>query len=455
MRLKTFLAAYMLFLAILFASIGIVSTHMTNSTTYMLREKAAREFQTISTSLAWEFALATARFPGGQGFQDAANYLFGRYVQYYWQHNIQLSLSVTSGVNERSAVMTMERVGEEHFILINGPLPDPFRHFMLTYTLDITANIADMQDIQQYLWVTSIVVSLIAAVLLYAILLRIFKPLEIVAGAASQIAEGKYGQQITVKGKNELAAVAVAFNRMSAQIESQILELEDEAERKQQFVDNFAHEVRTPLTSIFGYAEYLQKASLKEGELVESAGFIMSEAEHMKRVANSLLELATLRDYQPKIEPIFIPELFIEIKQTLEKSLNERGAKLSTQALAPQMVGQPDLIKALLINLCANALASCEPGEGVIRLSATYEANNGGEKVVITVDDNGCGIPAKMLPKVTEPFYRVDKARSRDQGGAGLGLALCKQIAHVHGAKMTIASTQGIGTMVKLTFTGP
>jgi len=176
----------------------------------------------------------------------------------------------------------------------------------------------------------------------------------------------------------------------------------------------------------------------------------MSEAEHMKKVANSLLELATLRDYEPKIESIFIPELFIEIKQSLEKLLQERGAKLHIQALAPFVAGQPDLIKALLINLCTNAITSCDPEEGVIRLNAAIE----GKKTIITVEDNGCGIPANKLHKVAEPFFRVDKARSRDQGGVGLGLALCKQIAHVHGAKMTILSTQGIGTLVRLTFVG-
>ena len=451
MRLKTFLAAYTLFLGILFASIGIISAHMTNSTTSMLHEKAAREFQTITTSLAREMSHVYARFPGGDTFMNSVSQIFGGYVHYYRQHNIELDLIRTPYENDGNALVSFRGVGEEHYISIVGALPSPFRHYKLTYMLDISANIADMQGIQQYLWATSVVVSLIAAVLLYAILLRIFKPLEIVARAATQVAEGQYGKQITVKGRNELAAVAIAFNRMSAQIESQISLLEEEAERKQQFVDNFAHEIRTPLTSIYGYAEFLQKANIKEGELLESAGYIMSEADHMKKVANSLLELATLRNYKPEITPIFIPELFIEIKQGLEKPLKEQGAKLRTQALAPYLSGQQDLIKSLILNLCTNAIASCEPGEGIVKVSAATDEQN----IIITVEDNGCGIPANKLSKVVEPFFRVDRARSRQEGGVGLGLALCKQIADVHGAKMTIASTQGIGTMVRLVFTAP
>ena len=438
----------MLFLGILFTSIGIVSTHMTNSTTYMLREKAAREFQTITTSLSRDMSLIYARFPGGPEFHGEVANIFAGYIHYYQQHNIELELTRTPEENEGEALLTIEGIDDKHFVLIDGALPNPFRHYRLTYLLDITVNITDMQEIQQYLWITSIVVSLIAAVLLYVILLRIFKPLEIVANAAWRITEGQYGQRIIVKGRSELAAVAVAFNRMSTQIENQIAQLEDEAERKQQFVDNFAHEIRTPLTSIYGYAEFLQKASINEDELIESAGYIMSEADHMKKVANSLLELATLRDYEPDTSQIFIPELFIEIKQTLEKLLKECGATLHIQALAPYLLGQPDLIKALLINLCTNAISSCEPSEGIIRLSANLDK----EKVVITVDDNGCGIPADKLSRVAEPFFRIDKARNRSHGGVGLGLALCKQIAYVHDARMTIYSTQGIGTMVRLIF---
>ncbi|MCL2361847.1 MAG: HAMP domain-containing histidine kinase [Defluviitaleaceae bacterium] len=452
MRLKTFIAAYMLFLGILFISIGIVSTHMANSTTYMLREKAAREFQTITTSLAREIAAVYSRFPGGYGTREPVGEIFSRFLHYYGQHGIDLGLTQSIYENPAYATVSFQPVGDEHFIFIYGTLPNPFRFYSLSYRLNVTANITDMQGIQQYLWVTSIIVSLVAAVLLYVILLKIFKPLEVVAVAAEKITEGQYGQQITVTGRNELAAVAVAFNRMSAQIEAQIQELEEENERKQQFVDNFAHEIRTPLTSIFGYAEYLQKASLREGELLESAEYIMSEANHMKNVANSLLELATLRDYQPEKTQIFIPELFIEIKQSLEKTLEERGIELRIQALAPYIDGQPDLIKALLLNLCANAISSCEQGKGIVRLSASIEKDN----IIISIDDNGCGIPSDKLSKVTEPFFRIDKARSRNnQGGAGLGLALCKQIAHVHEAKMTIASTQGIGTLVRLTFTPP
>jgi len=462
MRIKTFLAAYLLFLCILFISVGIVSVHMTNSTVQMLQDKSEREFQTITISLGRDIAAMYSRFQDGPDLQAAVNQVIDGYASW---HNIKLDLTyIMYSYGTSDAVISFIQQDNRHFVSIAGTLSHPFETYSLTYLLDITANITDMQQIQQVLWITSIIVSLIAAVFLYVILLRIFKPLEIVAGASWQIAFGQYGKRIIVKGKNELASMATAFNRMAEQIERQIHLLEEDAKRKQQFVDNFAHEIRTPLTSIYGYAEYLQKATLSESELIESSGYIMSEAEHMKKIANSLLELATLRNYMPNINTISISELFEDVKQSLEKPLTERGVQLLLpqlnvtqnvvgadvicQTFAPSLMGQPDLIKTLLLNICTNAIASCSLGNGVIYMSAIMDGDN----VVITISDNGCGISTDNLHKIAEPFFRVDKARSRDQGGVGLGMALCKQIAEVHEADMTIQSTEGKGTTVKITF---
>jgi len=452
MRLKTFLAAYALFLCILFASVGIVSVYMTNSTTHMLQEKGAREFHAIIRLLSLDMAAIYARFPGGREFHMAVDQLFDVYMLHYRRNNIGLTLAYNPDIYENGyALLTFKQESGSHYLAVTGALPYPFAGFRLSYLLDITNNINDMQQIQQFLWIISIVVSLVAAVFLYAILLKIFKPLEIVAQASLQIADGRYSERIAIKGKNELATMATAFNSMAMQIQSQITQLEDEANKKQQFVDNFAHEIRTPLTSIYGYAEYLQKASINETELIESTGYIMSEANHMKDVANSLLELATLRDYKPNPLPIYIPELFEDIKKSLESRLASAKAELNCHTHAYSLTAQQDLIKSMLLNLCTNAIAACDKEGGIITLEAEKEDS----QIILTVTDNGSGIPKDALPKVTEPFFRVDKARSRSGGGVGLGLALCKQIAQVHNADMQISSVPGQGTTVKIIFTAP
>jgi len=428
----------------------------------MLREKSASQYQTIVASLSRDIGALRGRGPeiqgggnwvGGGYFSDAINTIVLGYMRYYSRHNVDIAITDLMFVTHIEVPVVSEVVFTNiegmHFIYISGRLEEPFEHFFLEYRLNITENIADMRRIQNILLLSAIIFSIIAAFALYFILSSIFAPLSIVATASKKIADGQFGERIRIGGKNEIAQVALDFNKMAEKIENQIMFLEEEAVNKQQFVDNFAHEIRTPLTSIYGYAEYLQKATLAENEILESAEYIMKEADHMKNIANSLLELATLRNYVPVKDEIPISKLFDDISKTLETSLHERDVRLICRNDVNIVYGQEDLIRSLLLNLCANALNACDPGKGVIQLETKAQSN---DITIITVTDNGCGIPADSLSKITEPFYRIDKSRSREHGGTGLGLALCQQIAKTHGAEMNINSITEVGTTVEIIF---
>ncbi|MCL2426365.1 MAG: HAMP domain-containing histidine kinase [Oscillospiraceae bacterium] len=455
MRLRTFLSTYILFLAILFISVGTVSAYMTNNQAQMLQEKSTREYQTIATSIVRDMVLIENRNLDFQNFSAALNELMNNYTINYRRYNIELALINTLLMDELPAeesenpTLSFQSEDGTHLILISGSLPEPFQDYRLYYQLDITEEIANTEQVRRIILVTSIGFSVFAAIALYLILRNIFKPLTIIARASKNIADGQYQKRIYVKGKHELAKVASAFNQMADQVEGHIKLLEEESERKQQFVDNFAHEIRTPLTSIFGYAEYLQKTSIREDELIESTGHIMNESTHIGMIANSLLELAVLRDYVPKVENISITELFKEIRQTLSSALREKGIHFYCECKVDYLEGQADLIKMLLLNLCRNALAACTPNKGAILLEAYQDSRY----IILSVTDKGCGIPGESLQRLTEPFYRVDKVRSRAEGGAGLGLTLCNQIADVHNAKLRIESKVGIGTRVSVVFT--
>ena len=448
MRLKTFIATYLLFLCILYTSLGIVSAYMTNSQTAILKEKSMGEYHSIAATFAKDIAVLYSRSTTND--LDAINALVNGYIQYYSRHNIEIAITDWS-LSEQTVdtEISFIRRGQGHFIYITGVLPEPFSFYQLDYYLDITKNVTEMQNIQNTLLTFAVAFSVLTAIALYLILSSIFKPLNVVATTSGKIADGQYSERLTVKGKNELARVALSFNRMAEEIEKQIGILEDEAIAKQQFADNLAHEIRTPLTTIYGYAEYMLKASLSEEDVMESAQYIISEAGHINNIANSLLELATLRNYTSKNNQIAIPLLFDSISRSMDKSLHEYGIQLICRSDADVLDGQEDLVKSMLMNLCSNALKSCSPNDGIIHLEAIKE--NG--KIIISVTDNGCGIPEESIAKVIEPFYRVDNARSREQGGAGLGLTLCKQIAEAHDAQFNIESVVGVGTTVKITFT--
>lgn len=454
MRLKTFLATFFLFLVILFTSLSVVSVYMTRNQMNMLKDKSTAEYQMMINSFAKDIAALRER-ESSTDFGAAVTKLMNSYSKYYEKYHINLSLmDIKSQEQENDLSENMEVTfinrDQEHFIYIIGTLAEPFQYYQLDYYYNVTKNVNDMKNIQNILLIVGIAFSVITAIALHLILSGIFKPLGIVAKASKQIADGHYGERIQLKGKNEVAEMAEDFNRMAEEIENQICLLEQEAAQKQQFVDNFAHEIRTPLTSIYGYAEYLQKAALNEEEVIESAQFIIEEASQMKKLANSLLELATLRHYKLVEGKISLPRLFEYIEHALQNVLTAKNIQLICSCDTDLLKGQEDLIKSLLLNLCTNAAEACPPDHGIIHLKAFCQK----EQIILSVTDNGHGISEDHLSKVTEAFYRADKGRSREHGGAGLGLAICKQIAAVHDAKLTVESSVHAGTTISITFTG-
>ena len=454
MRLKTFLSTYFLIIIILFSSLSIVSIYLNDSQMNMLREQGERDFQRISTTLARDIAILYGRYEGlGVNMAQEVNSLMVGYTRYYGAHNIALSLSDKSNISEDEGLpentgISFVQKDDRHFVHIGADLQGDINFYRLDFYSDVTESIDNVQNIQRILLIFMIMFSIVAAFALYLILARIFKPLDIVAGTSRKIADEHYSERIYIKGNNELATVAKDFNRMAEKIEKQIYTLEAVADGKQRFIDNFAHEIRTPLTSIYGNAEYLQVASLEEGEHIQLTQSIMNKTKHMQEIANSLLQLATLRNYTPKKSEINIPTLFEEIAQTINGTIEECDVSFVFKSSIDIMVGQEDLIKSLLLNLCYNGIKACQRSNGSVSLEAKQEDSN----VVLSVTDTGIGIPEESLAKITEPFYRVDKSRSPGQG-IGLGLTLCKEIVDIHDAKMIFESKVGSGTTVKLIFT--
>jgi len=457
MKIKTYIATYVLILLILFSGVGMVSFYLNNSQINMLREKSAGQFQTIVSSLDKDIAVLWGRHEwlvADTGFNEAVNALVRRYARYYDRHNINLSvtnLHYNHNNTTPHSEITVVNTDKGYFIAISGLLMEPFGYFLLDYSLNITENIANMRNIQATLLIMAIAFSIIAAVALYLILSSIFKPFSIVAKVSRKIANGQFSQRIPVNTKNEVAQVAHDFNKMAEKIEKQIILLEEESVNKQQFIDNFAHEMRTPLTSIYGYAEYMQKALLDDGEVIDLSGRIMNKSSYLNEIANSLLQLALLRDYVPDKQEILITHLFEDIHLTVKTLVENKNINFTYKSYIKTMVGQEDLIKSLLLNLCINAIKACTPNDSSIYMEAKKDESC----IVLSVTDNGCGIPTDALAKVTQPFYRVDTARDQKHGGSGLGLTLCQNIVEAHKAKMVIESIIDVGTTITITFTNP
>ncbi len=225
----------------------------------------------------------------------------------------------------------------------------------------------------------------------------------------------------------------------------------DDARRE--FVANVSHELRTPLTNIRSYTETLLDAA---GDIPldtekQFLGVISSESERMARIVTDLLTLSKL-DYgrmELRMTRFSIADMLRNVAGAMKLTAENSGHELTvdTPDDLPKIVGDRERIEQVVVNILSNSV-KYTPSGGHIRLAACELPNN---RVRITVEDDGVGIPAADVPRLFERFYRVDKARSRAAGGTGLGLAIAKEIVEQHEGKIALASEYGKGTTVTIT----
>jgi two-component system phosphate regulon sensor histidine kinase PhoR len=246
----------------------------------------------------------------------------------------------------------------------------------------------------------------------------------------------------------------------------EITELKKLEAVRRDFVANVSHELRTPLTAIRGYAETLLGGALDDAQHARKfIGVIERNAERLTRLIDDLLTLSDL-----ELGRLGLQRTAVSAQAAIEAACEVVGEKARRGGVAlrheeaadlPPIDGDGDRVEQVLVNLIDNAV-KYTPSGGSVTVTARRAANGdgtsvrprptGGDYVEIAVADTGIGIPSQELPRLTERFYRVDKARSRELGGTGLGLAIVKHIMQVHGGWMRVESELGKGTTVRVAF---
>ena len=258
------------------------------------------------------------------------------------------------------------------------------------------------------------------------------------AGTAGAIALSRsFSRRLpSLSRRDELGQLALTFNEM--------LESLDEAYKTQQrFIADASHELRAPLTTIIGNLDLLERApDMDEAERGEALRFVREEAGRMSRLVSDLLVLARADAGQAlKKQPVELDRVLMDVLG--ENQVRVRDRKLLVEELAEVRVsGDPDRLKQLLLILVDNAIRYT-PAGGEIRLGLRIER----DEAVVRVADTGIGIESEDLPHVFDRFFRANKARSRDQGGSGLGLSIARWIAEQHGGSITAQSKPGQGSI--------
>jgi signal transduction histidine kinase len=322
---------------------------------------------------------------------------------------------------------------------------------------DISAVFREREELFSiYQWLI-LGVAAVNGVLVFLLVRWTTAPIRQLSKATRSIARGRYSERIPVRSNDELGALTQDFNQMTESLEHSVNELEhtvNELElsvaREHDFVANFAHELKTPLTSIIGYADLLRAQRLSENNARLAANYIFSEGQRLESLSMKLLDLIVMQRRDFELRPVNLQKLLKSVRTVLLPIISNSGIELSIQAASTTVLCEPDLIKTLLLNLVDNA-CKATPRGGHVRVEGARLSER---QYRIVVADDGAGIPPKDLPRITEAFYRADKSRSRAQGGVGLGLALCNEICALHGGTMAIDSTEGAGTNVSVVLKG-
>lgn len=360
-----------------------------------------------------------------------------------------------------NATLEIHYVGEKTWLSMgqqdvaiydNGTYPEirvlellqaPYETYQLYYykPLDDFYNL--WQSLKLVFGFISFCCSGVLAVVLYLLLYEMTAPLQRLSQNVKLMQYGQPWQAVEVEGNDDIADLTRSFNEMGSEIESQMEQLQRESKTKQQLVDDLAHEMRTPLTAIYGYAEYLQKAPYTEEELYDALEYIMSESKRLSHMGQELLTMAIYREDEVNAEEISAEDIGRNLSNMLENTLHEKRLKLIKNIKPVTFEGDRAMIVCLLRNLIENAARASESGS---RIWLSMDKMDG--QLCMRVKDEGIGMEKHELERITDAFYRVDKARSRSNGGAGIGLNLCDLIVKKHAGTMHFESTLNKGTTV-------
>lgn len=283
----------------------------------------------------------------------------------------------------------------------------------------------------------------------YTISRWVTAPLEHLSQASRSIASGNFSSRVGLCSPDEIGAVARDFDTMAARMEQTVEQLRQSVLQREQFMGSFAHELKTPMTSIIGYAELLREDILTREERLEAASYLVSEGKRLERLSHKLLALFGLKREELSFAPVNPADLIHETAEQLEPIYCQQNIRFVCHCQEGACCLEWALVRSLLLNLFDNAKKAMEQGGTITVYQEMLE-----DGCRIQIQDEGRGIPPEALSHLTEAFYRVDKARSREQGGTGLGLALCRKIVELHHGTICFSNREGPGACVTVELRG-
>lgn len=345
-------------------------------------------------------------------------------------------------LDETGSTYYFHRSGSHTVMLIASKVEGGATPLWLMSGYSMTQLFIDRDNQMNNFWRMEASVLFGSAVIIIFLSSRITRPMRRLNILSRKIAMGAYNVRTDYTGSDEIGQLGRNFDKMAVAVEQKVDALNHSLQQRDDFVGAFTHEIKTPMTTIIGYSDLLRSGEYAPEVRQKAANYIYSEAKRLESLSQKLLTLMGLTDEKATFAPHQLNSIF---KQAGRSSLSAMNGVIPEFKPAGNtfVICDRDLTVDILRNLMLNA-SRAEPKDGKVRVH--WEKQN--ERISIMVTDTGNGIPEAELKRILEPFYMVDKSRSREVGGSGLGLSICEKIARLHSSELEIKSVIGEGTTV-------
>lgn len=337
--------------------------------------------------------------------------------------------------------------GKQYYVYVSSPAYINNANLYIITRKDITNVYSQLNDNLQFLKIISIIVLLVSALIMYLISVLLTRPLEKLNMITTKISGGDYTVRADIDTNDEVGELAGNFNTMAGSVEDHVEELKDMVKRRDQFVADFTHEMKTPMTTIIGYADSVRHLDLSEEERDMSLEYIYSEGIRLETMSQKLFDLIYLKDNDIFMEEMDAAELGEQIELLMNPIMKRKNISLKTDFEEGTVYGDGELIKTVFINLLDNARKASDEGS-VVSFTGKVKEIDGEKQYEYMVEDTGIGMNEETRKRIFDEFYMADKSRTRKEGGAGLGMSLVSIILDKHNADIEIESEEGKGTRI-------
>lgn len=344
-----------------------------------------------------------------------------------------------------NSLFLIKKIDNKVYMYLGSDIQVSNETIKLLNVYDITSIFSERERQNEYYIKWFIVIMLVYIVTVIIFTKILIDPIKKLNETSKRISNGNYKERTNIKSSDEIGELSKSFDIMTDEIENHILRLENDIKNREEFISDFSHELKTPMTSIMGYSRLLMTDDCDKELQKKSANYIYSECKRLELLSRKLLKLMEIDEIPIELVSIHTEWLKEKINIIMQPLIDNNNLIWINEWETCFIRGDGQLLLDLLKNLVENGIKASEK-----KLYISINGVKKNDKYIISVTDRGCGIEDSQIEKIVNPFYIIDKSRSKNQGNTGLGLSICDKIAKLHNSNLEIKSELKKGTTISI-----